>query len=81
MNYSDIKFNGTTANAGDLMFVLIKENIEINKKYPGTFSLINGRNTKNVYVPVTCTDTKNICRIENKWLKYLDNNTATVVNL
>ncbi len=73
MNYSDIKFLGMNGNIGVLMYVLIKENTKINKKYPGTYSIING-NTKNVYVPVTCTNKENIGRIENKFLKYLGKN-------
>lgn len=73
MSFTDIEINGMQGNIGKLMFVLVKENVKINKKFPGTYSMITG-NTKNVYIPVTCTNTENIGRIENKWLKYLENN-------
>lgn len=72
MKYSDIEINGMQGNAGELMFILVKENAKINKMYPGTYSIITG-NTKNVYIPVTCTNTENIGRIENKLSKYLNN--------
>lgn len=72
MDSTDIRINGMNRNVGDLMFVLIKKNIKIEKMYPGTYSIITG-NTKNVYVPVTCTGTENIYRIKNKWMKYLNN--------